>query len=157
MSFLSWTRWSVPLPFQCVFMSFSEKDMGQVDGFDTTVVFHSLTGGLALIRAHYTILFSCTVFILTAPLWFLISFCGANIPLHLASPSGSVRKRRKVTPPKYIRDHGKETPYSVLPLNAASLCHFLSTHSNMCEWLCTYTYARKYPDTYTHVVAAHFI
>lgn len=88
---------SVHLILQCVFMSFFLRTGGWLRHYNTTDFFlDSLTAGLALIREHSCIIFffcqdpilsypSSSFFILSAPLWFLISFCGAvAILLHLA-------------------------------------------------------------------------
>lgn len=111
-----------------------DKDMGKVDDWGTELFFFRLIDWWTDINKrtlHYHFLILCyhpfsllsSFLIFSAPLWSyfvmpLLSFC--ILHLSWAVFLGSLMKWRQVTPPKNIRDHGKNPP-----------CHFLSTHSNV--------------------------
>lgn len=134
----------------CVHVLLSEKDMGQVDDLGTTtpVFLDSLTGGLALIREHScTVLSSLLVFILhslcTSVIPHFILWCScypsASCISHGLSSQGPWWNGVRSLHQKIYKIMKKTPPYCVLLLHAALVCHFLSTHSNMCEWACTCT------------------
>lgn len=171
MSVLLWTRGSVHLAFQCVFMSFSLwKGHGTGGWLQHRWVFlDSLTGGLALIREH-----SCTVLSSPPCLHSSFSLHLSDFSFHFVVQSLSlcilhlswavfsgVRDEMASghSTKKYTRSWEKKHHIVSSPLHAALVCHFLSTHSNMCEWACTcrHTHTKVHTHTYTHVVAAHFI
>lgn len=150
----------------CVRVLLSEKDMGQVDDYNTTVFFFTFIDWRTGINKESTPV-SFSLSLVKFPSFFLhlsdfsfhfvvqlLSFC--ILHLSWAVFSGSVMKWRQVTPPKKdIQDHGKKTPYCVLPHHAAfrlplpqhAFKHvWVSMHMHMCSraHMRAHTHARTF-------------
>lgn len=138
----------------------SEKNMGQVNDLCTTTwqfffFFIDWCTGIKKKKKKkgFCIIFVFSVkfpsslpllssfFILSAPL--LISFCGAvAILLHLASLLGC---RLGVSDEMASGHSTKKYTGSWKNKNCGALVyHFLSTHSNMCDWACTCTHTHMH-------------
>ena len=155
----------------CVCVPLPEKGMGQVDEWGTTTAlsfFRFIDCCWTSINKRallYHFLFLCqapilssplsSFFILSAPLWFLISFRGAvAILLHLASLLGCLLWGPWWNGVRSLQQRIMEkTHYHIVssPHHAALVCHFLSAHSNMCEWACACTRAGTHMCACIHV------
>lgn len=161
----------------------SEKDTEQVDDVDITKPlsffrFIDWWTGINKRALLYHFCFSVKLpsslpllssfFILSAPPWLLISFCGAvAILLHLASLLGcllgacvvgdemaSGQSTKKKRGKKKNRLMEEKIPHCVLPHHAALVCHFLSMLFKH-VWVTMHT--RTHTCAHTHADAAHFI